>query len=170
MTPDEFVKPFEPLVKAARSVTASFQDCNRFCDTVKEAVLVDFGMPETSGVIHDLAHRQPRLFDQIGDFLHQRGVKQEYPPTEELTETVTDLNKAFEIATSCLLDIDAELAKFIREVDGMEGCGAIARGAEALQQENSASFEKLLTAWKLWNSGSMNAAAYDLWVHSYFGR
>lgn len=169
MTSDEFTKQFDPLVNAARNATEQYQNLNRFADTVKETVLVDFGMPMTSEMIHKLAHLQPQLFDKIGDFLHQRGKKQEYPATPELTEPIPDLNKAFEIVMTGLQDIDTALVSLIAELDAVPSCKALAREAENLQMESSASWEKLLTAWKMWNTPGMSAVSYDRWIHSFFG-
>ena len=55
-----------------RRATQACQNANRALDTLKERVLIEFGLPNTSEYIHNLAHWFPPFFDRIGDILHQR--------------------------------------------------------------------------------------------------
>ena len=86
---------FSPLRDPARRVTAAMQQANRSLDALKEYVLIEIGLVHTSDAIHELAHKQPGYFDQIGDLLHQRHLMQEYPATEEYTKRPKDMDEVF---------------------------------------------------------------------------
>ena len=86
---------FSPLRDAARRATAAYQNAARGLDTLKEWVLVEFGLVHTADAIHRLAHEQPKRFDVIGDILHQRHLMQEYPETPEYRERPEDMDGVF---------------------------------------------------------------------------
>lgn len=100
---------FSPLRDAARRATAAYQNAARGLDTLKEWVLVEFGLVHTADAIHRLAHEQPKRFDVIGDILHQRHLMQEYPETPEYRERPEDMDGVFGEVIRLLEDIEDAL-------------------------------------------------------------
>lgn len=160
---------FSPLREPARKVTAAMQNANRGLDTLKEIVLIDIGLVNTSNAIHELAHKQPQRFDVIGDILHQRHLIQEYPATEEYTNHPEDLDGVFEEVIRFLRENDEALKEFITACDESKNY-ALAREAEALQIENSRDCEKFLLAWNMYDTTDASATSFDDWVlHLFHG-
>ncbi len=154
---------FSPVRDAARRVTAAMQNANRGLDALKEWVLIEMGLVHTSDAIHELAHKQPLRFDQIGDILHQRHLMQEYPATEEYTKRPDDMDGVFEAAIELLQANEDALKEFVRTCDA-SGLYALARQAESIQIENSADYEKLLKAWQMFDMTDASATSYDNWI------
>ena len=90
---------------AAKEVTGAYQDAARGLDTLKEWVLIEFGMPNTANAIHKLAHLQPQRFDVVGDLLHQRHILQIYPATAEYEGRPDNLDGVFE----SIIDIKSKM-------------------------------------------------------------
>lgn len=103
--------------KTAREVIASYQNANRWLDTVKEVVYTKFNCPFFSSYIHKLAHTMPERFDRFGDILHTLNLEIEYPATAELTKKPQDIGQAFAIIFSILNDIKDRLTAFIKCTD-----------------------------------------------------
>ena len=143
------------------------QNANRGLDTLKEIVLIEMGLVNTSDAIHKLAHKQPGYFDQIGDILHQRHLIQEYPATAEYTKSPEDLDEVFEEAIRMLQESEDALKEFVIAADE---CGqyALARQAESIQIENSLDYEKLLYAWQMLDESDGSATSFDNWVKHLF--
>ncbi|MEG1757805.1 MAG: hypothetical protein RR235_05025 [Oscillospiraceae bacterium] len=161
---------YAPLKEPARRVVEAFQNAARFLDTVQESVYIDAGMPCTSRVIHRLAHDMPKRFDVLGDALHERRLKVEYPPTPELTEPIEDIDKALEIVTGTLDEIHEALEAFRFIADRAE-FRPFALKADELIAQNSAEYTRILQLWAMWDScGKANAAAYDSWVGEFDGK
>ena len=158
---------FSQLRDAARKVTASMQNANRGLDTIKEIVLIEMGLVHTSDAIHELAHKQPHYFDQIGDLLHQRHLMQEYPATEEYTKRPEDMDEVFEEIMRLLRENDEALRDFIKVCDE-NAQYALARQAETIQIENSEDCTKFLQAWAMFDEGSSSATSFDNWVKHLF--
>lgn len=154
---------YAPLRDPARRATASMQDAARGMDTLKEWVLVEMGLINTSNAIHLLAHAQPPRFDLVGDWLHQRHLIQEYPATAEYTKRPESLDEVFAEIIRMLDDIDAALKDFIRVSDEL-GLFALARQAETLQVTNSEDYEKWFYAWKMYDEADASPTSYDNWV------
>lgn len=154
---------FGGLRDAARQATAAYQNADRGLDALKEWVLVEFGLVHTSDMLHALAHLQPRRFDKIGDILHQRHLMQEYPATEEYRERPEDLDGVFEAAIRLLKAIETALKACVGRSEEA-GLYPLARAFENLQMENSASYEKLLYAWQMYDRTDGSATSYDNWV------
>ena len=158
---------FSPLRDPARRVTAAMQQANRSLDALKEYVLIEIGLVHTSDAIHELAHKQPGYFDQIGDLLHQRHLMQEYPATEEYTKRPKDMDEVFEEIMRLLRENDEALKDFIRVCDE-NAQYALARQAETIQIENSEDCAKFLQAWAMFDEGSSSATSFDNWVKHLF--
>lgn len=154
---------FSPLRDAARKVTAAMQQANRSLDALKEYVLIEIGLVHTSDAIHELAHKQPGYFDQIGDLLHQRHLMQEYPATEEYTKRPKDMDEVFEEIIRLLRENDEALRDFIKVCDE-NAQYALARQAETIQIENSEDCTKFLAAWSMYDSTDASATSFDNWI------
>lgn len=158
---------FAAVRDPARSVTAAYQNAARGLDTLKEIVLLEFGMPNTSDVIHHLAHAMPPRFDVLGDILHQRHLMQEYPATPEYTKRPQTLDEVFSEMIDMLGAIEAALSDFIKACDKM-ALYPLARQAENMQIENSQSYEKILYAWAMYDEAESSPVSYDNWIMHLF--
>ena len=154
---------FAALRDASRKVTEKMQNANRGLDTLKEWVLIEMGLVNTSNEIHKLAHKQPGYFDQVGDILHQRHLIQEYPATEEYTKRPDDMDGVFEEIMRLLRENDEALKDFIRVCDE-NAQYALARQAETIQIENSEDCTKFLMAWQMYDMTDASATSYDNWI------
>lgn len=152
---------------AARDATAAYQDAARGLDTLKERVLIEFGMPKTAEVIHRLAHEQPKRFDTVGDILHQRHILQIYPETAEYEERPDDLDGVFEAIIDLLQRIEDKLRICVRVCDE-NGLFPLGRQFETLQMENSESYEKFLYAWQMSSEHEMSATSFEGWIEELF--
>lgn len=154
--------PEDKILRAADGLNSVFLWANRALDTTKEAVWIDFGLPFTSQFIHDIAHINLERLDAFGDVLHENHIRQTYPPTSALTETIEDVDKAFEITVSIIDEVDAALNRFIETAGGGK-FNAMALAAENIQMENSADRTKVLQAWKMWSTG-VRGTSFDNWI------
>jgi len=152
---------------AAKDVTGAYQDAARGLDTLKEWVLIEFGMPNTADAIHKLAHLQPQRFDVVGDLLHQRHILQVYLATAEYDGRPDDLDGVFGSIIDMLQKIEDALRKCV-EVCDENGLYPLGRGFENLQMENSASYEKFLYAWQMYSEHEMSATSFDGWIDELF--
>ena len=160
---------FAPLRDAARGATAAYQNAARGLDTLKEWVLVEFGLVHASDAIHALAHAQPKRFDVIGDILHQRHLMQEYPETPEYRARPADLDGVFAEIIRMLDEIETALRECVRVSDEL-GLFPLGRAFETLQMENSESYEKFLYAWQMYDATDSSATSYDSWMRALFER
>ena len=154
---------FSPVRDAARRVTAAMQNANRGLDSLKEWVLIEMGLVHTSDAIHELAHKQPKMWDELADILHQRHLMQEYPATEEYTKRPDDMDGVFEEIMRLLRENDEALKDFIRVCDE-NAQYALARQAETIQIENSEDCTKFLMAWQMYDMTDASATSYDNWI------
>jgi hypothetical protein len=158
---------FSPLRDAARRATAAYQNAARGLDTLKEWVLVEFGLVHTADAIHRLAHEQPKRFDVIGDILHQRHLMQEYPETPEYRERPEDMDGVFGEVIRLLEDIEDALRDCVG-VSEEVGLYPLAREFENLQMENSKSYETMLYAWQMYDATESSGTSYDNWIEHLF--
>nr|DAF41059.1 MAG TPA: ferritin, LIPID BINDING PROTEIN [Caudoviricetes sp.] len=158
---------FASIRDAAKEATGAYQDAARRLDTLKEWVLIEFGMPKTADVIHKLAHEQPVRFDVIGDLLHQRHILQIYPATEEYRGAPETLDDVFEEIIDALQKIENALHECVKVCDE-NGVYPLGRGFENLQMENSASYEKFLYAWQMYSEHEMGATSFENWIEDLF--
>ena len=158
---------YAPLRDAARNATRAYQDAARGLDTLKEWVLIEFGLMNLSNAIHALAHEQPKRFDAIGDILHQRHLMQEYPATEEYRARPANLDDVFEEIIRMLDRIETALKECVR-VSDEQGLYPLGRAFENLQMQNSESYETFLYAWEMFDATDGSATSYDNWVRTLF--
>lgn len=71
------------LLSSARVVVSAYQNANRWLDSIKESILIDYNCPYFSKIVHNLAHTMPARFDKFGDILHTVNMKVPYPATSE---------------------------------------------------------------------------------------
>ena len=154
---------FSPVRDAARRVTAVMQTSNRGLDSLKEWVLIEMGLVHTSDAIHELAHKQPKMWDELAEILHQRHLMQEYPATEEYTKRPEDMDGVFKAVIELLQANEDALKEFVRVCDE-NGLYALARQAESIQIENSADYDKFLKAWQIFDTTDASATSYDNWI------
>lgn len=159
---------YAPLRDAARRATAAYQDAARGMDTLKEWVLIEFGLVHTAEAIHRLAHLQPQRFDAVGDILHQRHLMQEYPETGEYRERPEDMDGVFAEVIRFLGVIEKALKECVRVSDELE-LYPLGRAFENLQMQNSESYEKFLYAWQMYDETDAGAASFDDWMRKLFG-
>lgn len=159
---------YAPLRGAARRATAAYQDAARGMDTLKEWVLIEFGLVHTAEAIHRLAHLQPQRFDAVGDILHQRHLMQEYPETGEYRERPEDMDGVFAEVIRFLGEIEKALKECVRVSDELE-LYPLGRAFENLQMQNSESYEKFLYAWQMYDETDAGAASFDDWMRKLFG-
>ena len=155
------------LREASRGVTAAYQDAAKILDTLKEIVLLDMGLVNTSNVIHNLAHEMPKRFDTLGDILHQRHLRQYYPSTSEYTAEPETLSDVFGEVINCLDAIENALVDFISTCDELK-LYPFARQAETMQIENSQSYEKFLYAWAMFDGEETSPTSFDNWIMHLF--
>ena len=153
---------YAALRDPARNVIAAYQQAARFLDTVQESVYIEHGMVNTARMIHNLAHEMPKRFDEFADMLHERHLMAEYPATPELTESIDDMDKAFEIVIAALDDIQEALEAF-RSVTDTAAFRPMALKAEELMLQNSGDYTKVLNAWIMWDE-SGSKSSFDSWV------
>lgn len=158
---------FAPLRDASRRATAAYQNAARGLDTLKEWVLIKFGLTQTAEAIHRLAHEQPKRFDGIGDILHQRHLMQEYPETPEYKERPADLDGVFGEIIRMLDEIETALKDCVYEAE-TANLYPLARAFENLQMQNSESYEKFLYAWQMYDMTDSSATSYDNWIRGLF--
>lgn len=156
---------YAPAYESMRNVVAAYQEANRVFDTVQEWVLMDAAMPNTAQVLHEIAHKFPQRFDKFIEMLHEQHLKGEYPATNELTEPIENLEKAFEIAISALDNIQDALTAFHADTDNV-ALKPMALFAENAMQENSAEYTALLEMWSMWDE-SVGKTSYDGWAKQY---
>ncbi|MEG2526872.1 MAG: hypothetical protein RSA62_06590 [Oscillospiraceae bacterium] len=157
---------FEKLHAPMRELMDAFGSAERFFAHIKEVAWYDFGMRGLSDGIHRLEHLQPERVDVFADGLRQLGLFVEYPPIEELTEPLPDLDRLFQVCVGIVDEIDLALSAFIA-VAATGETGATARIAEQLQVENSGDRTKLLEAWSMWDRGG-SAPGFDAWCARLF--
>lgn len=158
---------YAALRDAARRATAAYQNAARGLDTLKEWVLVEFGLVHTAEAIHRLAHLQPVRFDAIGDILHQRHLMQEYPATAEYRERPEDMDGVFGEVIRLLEAIETELKDCVGVCEAA-GLYPLAREFENLQMDNSRSYEKFLYAWQMYDATESSGTSYDSWIQALF--
>ena len=156
---------YAPLRDAARRATAAYQNAARGLDTLKEWVLIEFGLVHTADVIHRLAHLQPQRFDVVGDILHQRHLMQEYPETEEYRERPENMDGVFAEVIRLLDEIEKALKECVRVSDEL-GLYPLGRAFENLQMQNSESYEMFLYAWQMYDKTDSSATSYDDWIRA----
>lgn len=123
--------PTDPILNAAEQVMASYQNANKWLDSIKEFVLMDLGCVFFSNYIHNLAHTMPGRFDKFGDILHTADIKVPYPATAYIATMPSDIPSVFQQIFDILGAISTSLRGFIKLTQDTEG-HALACSAEEL--------------------------------------
>lgn len=152
----------DALMAAIGDVNSAFLWANRALDTTKEAVWIDFGLPFTSQFVHGLAHVNLERLDAFGNALHEHHIRQTYPATPALTETIEDVDKAFEIVVTIADEVDEALRR-LAEATADGQFGVLALAAQDLMKANSADRTKVMQAWNMW-ANAPHAACFDSWM------
>ena len=97
-----------------RKVMTSYQNANRWLDTIKEALLMEYHLPCFSEIVHDLAHQMAEEFDRFGDILHTCNLRIPYPTTEEFTGQYVQLTEYVDEIIILLRSIQESLIEFKR--------------------------------------------------------
>lgn len=151
----------QPMIR----VMESYQNANRWLDTIKESVLIDMGCPFFSDFIHGLAHMMPGRFDKFGDILHTRHLLVNYPATKELVNVPKDPYEVFVKITSIYDDITDALNEFIKVTTDTK-LHYMANEAENLLMDLNDDLLAVGTIYKMLDSNS-NLATFDQWVRKY---
>lgn len=106
------------LISYARIVMTAYQNANRWLDSIKESILIDYNCPYFSKIVHDLAHTMPVRFDSFGDILHTINLKVPYPSTEEYPSEVKSIKGYINDIYSILDSIKESLLAFKKVVEG----------------------------------------------------
>lgn len=157
---------YASLQPIAREVSNTFLFGNRVGDTIKEKVRRDLHMTHTSDFLHGIAHKCLEHLDEFADILHSANLPQEYPATDELTEEIDTLDKAFYVFTETLRDIKTALYRFVEATDNADN-KAMSIKAEDILEDVDDDFAKLITAWNQWKCDG-SAMSFDKWVDAYF--
>ena len=166
MTLEKIRETNAPLAEAGRRATEAYEQAARDFDGLKEFCIAELGMQSTGEFIHGMAHEFPKLFDKIGDILHQRHIRQYYGETKAFTKPVNDLENVFSHMTEALFEIDRALESFIAQCDKTPGGKALGRQAEELQIKNSEMTGWVLEVWTMYKSAK-SAVSFDNWVGRY---
>lgn len=120
-----------PVFSAAEQVMESYQNANKWLDSIKEYVLMDLSCVFFSNYIHNLAHTMPARFDKFGDILHTADIKVPYPATAGIPNMPSDIPSVFQQVLDILGAISTSLRGFIKITQDTE-FHAIACSAEEL--------------------------------------
>lgn len=159
---------FAPMREPMRRVMEAYGNAEKWFADIKDRVLCDMGMPFLSDAIHKLEHKQPERVDAFADIPHDYHLRLPYPGTPELDEDFNDdLDRVFEVCVVIVDAVDGALGDFIRVTADGE-FNALSLKAEELQMQNTGDRQKLLSAWSMWDTGSMSRASFDNWCRNLF--
>ena len=159
---------FAPLMGPVRRVMEAYGNAEKWFADIKDRVLCDMGMPFLSDAIHKLEHKQPERIDEFAAIPHDYHLRLPYPGTPELDEDFNDdLDRVFEVCVTIVDAVDGALGDFIRVTADGE-FNALSLKAEELQMQNTGDRQKLLSAWSMWDTGSMSRASFDNWCRNLF--
>ena len=104
----------------------------------------------------------------FADIPHDYHLRLPYPGTPELDEDFNDdLDRVFEVCVAIVDGVNEALGGFIRATADGE-FNALSLKAEELQLQNTGDRQKLLSAWSMWDTGSMSRASFDNWCRNLF--
>ena len=103
---------YAELEEPAKNVIASYQNANRWLDTIKEHILINLNLPYFSDIVHQVAHMMPKRFDKFGDILHTRKLEVPYPSTEAWHDSIGDIENVFSIIYKILDAIQDSIIEF----------------------------------------------------------
>lgn len=158
--------PSTNLNKLAEDVMASYQNANRWLDSIKEYVLMEQGCVFFSNYIHNLAHTMPARFDKFGDILHTVDMTIPYPATSAIETMPSDIPSTFQQVLDIIGAISLSLRNFIKITQDTE-LHAMACSAEGLLEDienERTTLYRLRRAYVICGADNIK---FDKWVGSY---
>lgn len=151
MTAKQYAERYDVMANALRDLMGDLGRAEKWLADIKDRVLIDFGMPFLSDVIHKMEHVMPEYVDELGDVVHQYHIVLPYPATPEFDIDLNDdLNRVIE---TCVALLDDNEQRFKELIDVLPPAGAIQ--VENIMAKNSENRALLLTIWQmLENAGS----------------
>lgn len=157
--------PVDPVVSLSRDVMSSYQNANKWLDSIKEAVYTRMNCPFFSSFIHTLAHTMPGRFDKFGDILHTANMEIPYPSTSELANIPSDISDTFTRIFECLDNIKTTLTAFIRVTD--DNNHGMSCAAEGLLNDIEEEYPMLYRLQGKWQECNGDSVAFDKYVMQY---
>lgn len=154
-----------PVLSAAEQVMASYQNANKWLDSIKEFVLMDLGCVFFSNYIHNLAHTMPARFDKFGDILHTADIKVPYPATAVISNQPSDIPSVFQQVLDILGAISTSLRGFIKITQDTE-FHAMACSAEELLIDIEGEYTNIYRLRRVY-SINPDAIGFDKYVSHY---
>ena len=146
-------------------VMESYQNANKWLDTLKEDLLMNHGCIFFSNYVHNLAHTMPERFDKFGDILHTIGKIVPYPATQSIESNGAEINTIFESIFTILGAISESIAKFV-ECANSQGFRAAGISAEELLVDISKEYTNLIRMKTVYEK-SDDLIKFDKWVAQY---
>lgn len=165
VTLSESLEISDELNNSINGVMASYQNANKWLDSVKEFIYSDLSCPFFSSFVHELAHTMPGRFDKFGDILHTMNIEIPYPTTLELDNELTSVDDAFAIIFGCLDDIKNNLNNFIELTD--KDYHGMACSAEELLNDIESEYSMLFRLRDKWNQCNGDLVDFDKFVAQY---
>ena len=155
----------DPIAVAAVRVMESYQNANKWLDSVKEILLMDLGCVFFSNYVHELAHTMPTRFDKFGDILHIAGRKVPYPATGAIPTTPKDINESFKVVFEVVQAISLSLRAFIKAAQDSD-YHVLACSTEELLVDIEKEHIPLHRMKKVYDSCN-DSLKFDTWVSQY---
>lgn len=155
-----------PIISSAEKVMESYQNANKWLDSIKEYVLMELGCLFFSDYIHKLAHTMPVRFDKFGDILHTADIVVPYPATSAIANMPTDIPSTIDQIYSIVSAIRNSLLEFIKATQDTEG-HALACSAEELLIDISKEYTNLYRMNRAYNNCNSSIIDFDKWVLEY---
>lgn len=155
----------DPVIGSAELVMASYQNANKWLDSIKEFVLMDLGCVFFSNYIHNLAHTMPARFDKFGDILHTADITVPYPATDAISGMPSDIPSVFQQIFDILGSISLTLRGFIKLTQDT-GYHAMACSAEELLIDIEGEYTTLYRLRRAYLN-CQDIIKFDKWVNQY---
>lgn len=147
------------------AVMESYQNANKWLDSIKEFVLMDLSCVFFSNYIHNLAHTMPARFDKFGDILHTADIKVPYPATSAIPNMPSDIPSVFQQIFDILGAISTSLRGFIKNTQDTEA-HALACSAEELLVDIEGEYTDLYRLRRVYSS-CQDTIKFDKYVNHY---
>jgi hypothetical protein len=159
---------YQRLKEPSRAVSKAYLDGNRFLDTTKEFVYIEYGLKYCSDIIHRQAHICLERLDVFGDLLHERHLIQLYPATPELDyrEELKSMDDVFSFVIRVLDSIEEALEVFHETADN-EKFRPMALKIEELMLQNSMDHTKFLEMWMRYDTDRGSLTSFDSWCKQF---
>ena len=159
---------YEQLKEPSRFVSKAYLDGNRFLDTTKEFVYIEYGLKYCSEIIHRQAHICLERLDVFGELLHERHLMQLYPATPELDyrEELKSMDDVFSFIIRVLDNIEESLEKFHQTTDNAK-FRPMALKVEELMLQNSEDHTKFWEMWTRYDTDRGSLTSFDSWCKQF---